>query len=100
MENSSPPPLNEVFEVFNYALAKLRNCSITLGCARPHIYSEELEIAAMELGFSAIAYPHEKTIEYAKELGIKTFFFEECCSLSALQEEYCVCKASSQAASS
>ena len=54
---------------------------ISLGCARPHVYSVELEKAAVDLGFSSIAYPHEETIRYTQKLGIKTVFYEECCSL-------------------
>ena len=84
MENNAPPALCEVMDLFRYASEKLKNCSITLGCARPHIYSGGLEKAAVDLGFSAIAYPHEETIRYAESLGLETVFFEECCSLSGL----------------
>jgi len=84
MEGISPPPLSEVTDVFRYASEKLENCNISLGCSRPHIYSEALEKAAVDLGFSAVAYPHEETIRYAKELGLETFFFEECCCLAGM----------------
>ena len=88
MEGLPPPPLQEVIDVFRYASEKLANCSISLGCARPWQYSGILEKAAIQLGFSAIAYPREETIRYAKELGLETFFFEACCSLAGGQLLY------------
>ena len=78
-----PPPLPEVLDVLRYAADNLKDRSITLGCARPHGYSLALEKAALDLGFAAIAYPHEETIRYAKERGHEIVFFEECCSLAA-----------------
>ena len=82
MADIPPPPLPEVIDVFRYASDNLKNCRISLGCARPHSYSTALEKAAVDLGFEAIAYPHEETIGYAKRLGLEIVFFEECCSLA------------------
>ena len=84
MQDVPPPPLEEVLKVFSYAAENVRNAFINLGCTRPFTYSPELEKAAVDLGFSAIAYPHAETVEYAKTLGIDTFFFEECCSLLSI----------------
>ena len=81
MVNNAPPPLLEVLDVFRYASETLTNCSISLGCARPHGYSAVLEKAAVDLGFASIAYPHGETIRYARDLSLEPFFFEECCSL-------------------
>ena len=83
MADIQPPPLAEVMDVFRYASDRMKNRRISLGCARPHVYSKALEKAALDLGFDAVAYPHEETICYAKELGLETVFFEECCSLAA-----------------
>ena len=82
MQDAAIPRLNEVVKVFSYAVENIRGAHINLGCARPIIYSAALEKAAIDLGFTVVAYPHEETIEYAKLLGIDTFFFEECCCLS------------------
>ena len=82
MADIPPPPLNEVIDVLYYAVDNSITANIMLGCARPHVYSETLEKAAVDLGFSAIAYPHEKTVKYAKEQGLKVYFFEKCCSLA------------------
>jgi len=82
MARTLPPPLEEVLDVFRYAKDNLPGCNISLGCARPYIYSGILEKAAIDLGFSAIAYPHEEAIRYAQSSGIETVFYEECCSLA------------------
>jgi len=81
MTNIPPPPLADVIKVFRYAADTLKDARINLGCARPFLYSADLEKAAVDLGFDAIAYPRPETIRYAEELGMETFFFEECCSL-------------------
>ena len=82
MADTPPPPLAEVIDVMRYASSNLKGCGITLGCARPRVYSPALEKAAVDLGFKAIAYPHDETIRYAEALGLKAVFFEECCSLA------------------
>ena len=84
MAGIPPPAFSDLIGVFCYASGRLKNCRISLGCARGHIYSRALEKAAVDLGFAAIAYPHEETIRYAKELGLEAVFFEECCSLAGL----------------
>ena len=91
MADTVPPPLAEVTDVFRYASDVLKKCRITLGCSRPRVYSEELEKAAVDLGFASIAYPHEETIRYAEMLGYKTVFFEECCSIAGHEPGEDVC---------
>jgi len=85
MQDVQPPVFEEVVRVFRYAAGALKGARITLGCARPFSYAAELEKLAVELGFDAIAYPHEKTIQHIKNSGIEMFFFEECCSLVGSQ---------------
>ena len=82
MADTPPPPFQEAARVLRYAAEQLKDSHLTLGCARPHSYSLELEKAAVDLGFDAVAYPHEETVSYAKGLGLKIVFFEECCSLA------------------
>jgi len=81
MENTAPPKLSDVAEVFKYASDTLKNTSLALGCARPVSYAGELEKLAIDLGFKAIAYPHDEAIQYAEKQGLKTTFKEECCCL-------------------
>jgi len=81
MQGIAPPPLAEVEKVFKYAAFTLKDTHIMLGCARPFSYSVELEKLAVDLGFDAISYPHEETIQYIKDIGREMYFFEECCAL-------------------
>jgi len=83
MENAPAPLLTEVIGVFEYAARTLRNARLALGCARPASYSVELEKAALDLGFDAIAYPHERTIKRVREEGLEAVFMEECCCLQS-----------------
>jgi len=81
MQGISSPPLSDVTGVFRYAANTLSNTQITLGCSRPFDYTAELEKTAVDLGFAAISYPCAETHDYAKDMGLEVFFFEQCCSL-------------------
>ena len=66
------------------AIARILNplTPIRMGCIRPaHPLKREMEIGAIDSGVNTIAYPLQGTIEYAKEIGLKTTFIEMCCSL-------------------
>jgi uncharacterized radical SAM superfamily protein len=53
-----------------------------MGCIRPaHPSKAEMEKGCILSGVNTIAYPLQGTIEYAKEIGLKTRFIEMCCSL-------------------
>lgn len=58
------------------------NTKVTSGCARPpgpqKIETEKLLIKA---GVNSMAYPTDEAVDYAHNLGLKTIFKEECCSL-------------------
>ena len=82
MEGVTPPPLADVIRVIRYAADALGGARVALGCARPPACAAALEIAAVDLGFHAIAYPHAETIRYAIGRGLEPVFFEECCSLA------------------
>ena len=67
------------------AMARILNpkISIRMGCIRPaHPSKAEMEKGAIDSGVNTIAYPLQGTIEYAKEIGLKTKFVEMCCSLA------------------
>ena len=67
------------------AIARILNpdIPIRLGCIRPaHLWKAEMERGFIDSGVNTIAHPLQGTIDYAKEIGLKTKFVEMCCSLS------------------
>jgi uncharacterized radical SAM superfamily protein len=66
------------------AIARILNPKILIrmGCIRPaHPSKAEMEKGFIDSGVNTIAYPLQGTIDYAKEIGLKTKFIEMCCSL-------------------
>ena len=66
------------------AIARILNPAtpIRMGCIRPaHPWKIEMEKGFIDSGVNTIAYPLQRTIEYAKEIGMETKFIEMCCSL-------------------
>ena len=66
------------------AIARILNPSIPIrmGCIRPaHPWKAEMEKGFINSGVNTIAYPLQGTIDYAKEIGLRTRFIEMCCSL-------------------
>jgi uncharacterized radical SAM superfamily protein len=66
------------------AIARLLNpgIPIRMGCIRPaHPLKAAMEKGAIDSGINTIAYPLQGTIDYAKEMGLKTKFIDMCCSL-------------------
>jgi uncharacterized radical SAM superfamily protein len=66
------------------AIARILNprIPIRMGCIRPaHPWKAEMEKGFIDSGVNTIAYPLQGTIDYAKEIGLKTKFIEMCCSL-------------------
>jgi uncharacterized radical SAM superfamily protein len=66
------------------AIARILNpkIPIRMGCIRPaHPSKTEMEKGFIDSGANTIAYPLQGTIDYAKEIGLKTKFIEMCCSL-------------------
>jgi hypothetical protein len=58
------------------------NIPIRMGCIRPaHPWKAEMEKEFILSGVNTIAYPLQGTIDYAKEIGLRTKFIEMCCSL-------------------
>ncbi len=66
------------------AIARILNPStpIRMGCIRPaHPSKAEMEKGSIDSGINTIAYPLQRTIEYAREIGLEIRFVEMCCSL-------------------
>jgi len=80
MENVAPLDILLAKKFIADAREKLKDMKLTLGCAKPPgKYKQELEKTAVECGLDAIAFPSESTYYYAKSLGYKIIFREECC---------------------
>ncbi|TNE55298.1 MAG: radical SAM protein [Bacteroidetes bacterium] len=76
-----PPDTGEVADFFVKARLRMPDTNIMLGCARPlGDYKKIVDKAAVEAGFNGIAYPAEGVVAHAKEMGLKTVFFENSCS--------------------
>jgi uncharacterized radical SAM superfamily protein len=66
------------------AIARVLNpwTPIRMGCIRPaHPWKGEMEKGCINSGVNTVAFPLQGTIEYAKQIGLRTSFVEMCCSL-------------------
>ena len=91
MENIEPPPADQVALIM--AMARIQNpdIPITMGCARPPgVYKRQVEMAAVDCGINAIAYPDESTVDHAQRRGLEIVFTETCCSLAAAVPLVCL----------
>jgi len=74
------PDIEECIRFMSDARNANPEMKITLGCARPAgEYSVRLEKTAVDVGFSAIAYPTVDTIRYIKEYELDVQFRDVCC---------------------
>lgn len=82
MADVCPPAIEEVSELFQTAREWLGNIPMSLGCARPvGEYARQVERAALDAGFSAIAYPARETVEEAVKRGLNISYKEYCCGM-------------------
>jgi len=82
MEMIDPPAIEKVASIMVAARLSNPGTPLTLGCARPPgKYKQKVEKIAVDCGINGIAYPDDSTISYAEGYGLRTVFFEECCSL-------------------
>jgi len=71
----------DVIKLFEYAKKIMPYVPLTLGCARPPgPANEELEIELLKRGVDAIAFPSERTVDFAIEIGIVFKFTQQCCA--------------------
>jgi len=76
------PDIEECIRFMSRAREENPGIKLALGCARPAgEYSIRLEIAAIDIGFDAIAYPSVETIKYSKNTGHEVIFRDACCGL-------------------
>ena len=76
----SPPPLQEVANLFNSVRHQFSKVPINLGCMRPGgRYRRELDILAVKAGLNCIVNPALDAVALAAKLGIFITRGEECC---------------------
>ena len=81
MQNISPPTPEDVAKVIAVARLMFPKTPLVLGCMRPKgEYREKIDRMAVLSGIDAIAFPTEKAVELAKNLGYRTSFSSFCCS--------------------
>ncbi len=72
----------DIVNLYEYARELMPDTPITLGCAKPP--GKEFEKAEIELlsrGINTIAFPSEKTVDFAIKNGIEYAFTEQCCAI-------------------
>jgi len=72
----------DIVNLYQYARELMPDTPIALGCAKPP--GEEFEKAEIELlgrGINTIAFPSEKTIDFAIKNDIEYVFTEQCCAI-------------------
>jgi len=82
MENVEPPRPIDVARVILAARFIVQSTPLILGCARPRgNHRSETDVLAIKAGVNGIAYPSEEGYNFAKKIGLKVRFSEECCAL-------------------
>jgi hypothetical protein len=81
MEGVEPPSPEEIAKILTIARLMFRETPVLLGCMRPKGRHRALtDVLAVKSGVNAIAFPVEKAVEFAKNLGYETIFSPYCCS--------------------
>lgn len=82
MEHVEAPQPLDIARVILTSRLLMPDTPLLLGCARPRgSHKSETDILAIKAGVNGIAYPSEEGYTFARELGLKARFSEECCSL-------------------
>ncbi len=72
----------DIINLYEYAKELMPDTPIMLGCARPPGgESEKAEIELLSRGINTIAFPSEKTVDFAIKNGIGYSFIEQCCAI-------------------
>ncbi len=81
MQNTAPPPPDEVGAFFAKSRLAMPDTTIMVGCARPGgEHKKIVDRYAVDSGLNGMAYPAEGIIAYARERGLQPMFFENSCS--------------------
>lgn len=88
MEKTSPPNAVDIAKVIATARVMFPDTPISLGCMRPKGNSRKgIDVLALKAGVDGIAFPDERAIEYAKNMGYNTVFSSYCCAQIGLNLE-------------
>lgn len=72
----------DIVSLYEHARKLMPDTPVTLGCARPPgEESEKVEIELLSRGINTIAFPSEKTVDFAIKNGIEFVFIEQCCAI-------------------
>lgn len=78
----SPPPLQEVAELFLDARTVLPDTDLYLGCMRPHgAYRQRVDELAIRAGLNGIVNPTHAAEDVAIDQGLQITWGDECCAL-------------------
>ncbi len=76
----TPPPPDQVGELFAEARQELPDAPIYLGCMRPGgAYRDEVDRLAIRAGLNRIVNPAPGAVALAAELGLRVVWKDECC---------------------
>ncbi len=82
MARTTPPSPEEMGDLFGLARRLFPQTPVVLGCERPlGLHRRKLEGLALEAGLDGIAYPSDRTLRTAEDLGMKVSYYTECCAL-------------------
>lgn len=72
----------DIVNLYEYARELMPHTPITLGCAKPPGPEfEKAEIELLNRGINTIAFPSERTVDFAIKSGIDYTFTEQCCAI-------------------
>ncbi len=78
----SPPPLQEVAELFLDARIRLSDTDLYLGCMRPHgVYRQRVDELAIHAGLNGIVNPTRAAEDTAADKELQILWGDECCAL-------------------
>jgi uncharacterized radical SAM superfamily protein len=79
---SSKVPHKDIIRLIEHARGLSPDMLLSFGCAKPPGRDRHLlEIGLIKAGIDAIAFPSEKTVNYAVENKIAHTFLEKCCAI-------------------
>jgi len=82
MADITPPPVSEIGRFLAVSRIANPDVPLILGCMRQSGPEKpEMERLAIDAGVNAIAYPLDRSVDYARGRGLRAVFTEECCSL-------------------
>jgi len=82
MSDITPPAVSEIGRFLAVSRISNPDVPLILGCMRQSGPEKPgMERLAIDAGVNAIAYPLDRSVDYARGRGLRPVFTEECCSL-------------------